>query len=79
METKLTSIRLEAETIKKIDDFCKNRTYYKRTLVINKILRAVLQCCSYGDFWKIMKSWDPYGDGLTISVTEKIKEQQIIQ
>ncbi len=40
--TKLTSIRLEQRTSDKIDKIVKDMTYYKRSDVINNILRCVL-------------------------------------
>lgn len=41
--TKLTSIRLETDTIEKIDNLVKKNTYWKRSDYINNILAAVLK------------------------------------
>lgn len=40
--TKLTSIRLEKKTSDKIDEIVEKEIYYKRSDVINNILRCVL-------------------------------------
>lgn len=40
--TKLTSIRLENRTSDKIDEIVRKEIYYKRSDVINNILRCVL-------------------------------------
>lgn len=40
--TKLTSIRLEKRTSDKIDEIVRKEIYYKRSDVINNILRCVL-------------------------------------
>lgn len=41
--TKLTSIRLETETVEKIDNLVSKNTYWKRSDYINNILAAVLE------------------------------------
>lgn len=40
---KLTSIRLDEDTLEKIEKFAKDRDYWKRSDVINNILRAVFE------------------------------------
>lgn len=39
---KLLSVRIDPETIEKIDAFTKNHYYWKRNTVINRILTAVM-------------------------------------
>lgn len=41
--TKLTSIRLELDTIKEIEEIVENERWYKQSSVINNILAAVFQ------------------------------------
>lgn len=41
---KLISARLTPQTIAKIDDFVKNRHYWKRNAVISNVLDAVFEC-----------------------------------
>lgn len=38
---KLLSVRIEPDTLVKIDAFCKNHTYWKRNAVINQILTTI--------------------------------------
>ena len=51
---KLISVRLEPDTIKKIDHFCRGRLYWKRNTIINTILTEVLSQLSDGDLDRIM-------------------------
>lgn len=39
---KLLSVRIEPETVEKIDQFVRNRRYWKRNTVVNAILTAVM-------------------------------------
>lgn len=41
---KLISARLTPQTLAKIDDFVKNRYYWKRNTVISNVLDAVFEC-----------------------------------
>ena len=41
---KLISARLNPQTLAKIDDFVKNRHYWKRNTVISNVLDAVFEC-----------------------------------
>ena len=41
---KLISARLTPQTIAKIDDFVRNRYYYKRNTVISNLLDTVFEC-----------------------------------
>ena len=41
---KLISARLTPQTLAKIDDFVKNRRYWKRNTVISNVLDAVFEC-----------------------------------
>lgn len=72
-QTKLISLRMDEETIKFIDDFCSKRAYFNRTYVIQHIVDTVIKCSSSGDFWRLMESFQPFSDGIIISVTKKNK------
>ena len=39
---KLLSVRIEPDTVEKIDQFVRNRRYWKRNTVVNAILTAVM-------------------------------------
>lgn len=71
--TKLISLRMDEETLKLIDNYCRTRRYFNRTYVIQHIVDAVIRCSSSGDLWRLMESYNPYSDGIVISVTKKDK------
>lgn len=64
---------MNEETIKFIDDYCSRRRYINRTYVIQHIVDAVIKCSSPDDLWKLMESYNPYSDGIVVSVTKKDK------
>ena len=64
---------MDEETIKFIDDYCVKRRYINRTFVIQQIVSAFIKCCSPGDLWRLMESYNPYSDGIIISITKKDK------
>lgn len=72
-KSKLISLRMDEETVKFIDDYCSKRRYINRTYVIQHIIDAVIKCSSSGDLWKLMESYNPYSDGIVVSVTKKDK------
>lgn len=43
---KLISARLDPQTLAKVDEFVKNRRYWKRNTVISNVLDAVFDCFS---------------------------------
>lgn len=70
-KTKLISLRMDEETIRFIDDYCSKRRYINRTYVIQHIVNAFIKCSSPGGLWRLMESYDPYCEGLQISITKK--------
>lgn len=55
--TKLVSVRLETETFNKIEKIVERETYYKRSDVINNILKAVLDNFNDGQIHDMMYRW----------------------
>ena len=51
---KLISVRLDPDTIKKIDRFSNGSRYWKRNTIINTVLTEVFNQLSDGDLYKIM-------------------------
>lgn len=51
---KLISVRLEPDTIEKIDRFSNGSRYWKRNTIINTILTEVMSQLSDGDIYKMM-------------------------
>lgn len=55
--TKLVSVRLETETFEKIEKIVDRETYYKRSDVINNLLKAVLDNFDDGQIHDMMYRW----------------------
>ena len=55
--TKLVSVRLETETYNKIEKIVARETYYKRSDVINNLLKAVLDNFDDGQIHDMMYRW----------------------
>lgn len=55
--TKLVSVRLETETFEKIEKIVERETYYKRSDVINNLLKAVLDNFDDGQIHDMMYRW----------------------
>lgn len=55
--TKLMSIRLEDETIAFVEKFVANNKYYKKSNVVNNILRAVLDNFTEGEIYDMVYRW----------------------
>ena len=56
--TKLVSVRLETETFEKIEKIVERETYYKRSDVINNLLKAVLDNFDDGQIHDMMNRWN---------------------
>lgn len=72
--TKLISLRIDEQTLAKIDEIAKIRGYTNRSWVINHLLKAMLQCTIGGQVWKLIHSYDPFSDGYTIHITKLDKK-----
>ena len=57
-EKKLTSIRLDVDVLKEIDRFLEKNRYWKRSEMINLVLRAVLENFSDWDILAMMRYWN---------------------
>lgn len=55
--TKLVSVRLETETYNKIEKIVERERYYKRSDVINNLLKAVLDNFDAGQIQDMMNRW----------------------
>lgn len=65
---KLISVRLEPDTIEKIDRFCEDKRYWKRNTVINVVLTEVFSRLSDRDLFKMMEYRYRRSSDLQISV-----------
>ena len=73
--TKLVSVRLETETYDKIEKIVARETYYKRSDVINNLLKAVLDNFDDGQIHNMMYrwKWDRNVVNTQFEVTKEIK------
>lgn len=69
--TKLISLRIDKQTLVEIDKLAESHRYANRSWVINHLLKAVLQCTIGGQVWKLIHSFDPFSDGITIHITKR--------
>lgn len=67
MVNKLISIRLDAETLAKIDQLAEKQSYRTRSLIINNVLKAVIDCSSTSTLARIIDTTFPYEKGFSIS------------
>lgn len=52
---KLISVRIDPETLQKLDEFCKQHYYWKRNTVINGILTAVVDAMDKGTLYEMVR------------------------
>ena len=73
--TKLVSVRLETETYDKIEKIVERETYYKRSDVINNLLKAVLDNFDDGQIHNMMNrwTWDRNVVNTQFEVTKELK------
>lgn len=55
---KLTSVRLDPDTLEKIDKFLKKHDYWTKNGVINKILTTVMERFSERDIYDMIRTWE---------------------
>lgn len=63
---KLTSVRLDPETLQKIDVLAEKQGYRNRSFIIQNILRNVLSCAESEVLWQIIDTRYAYEKGYTI-------------
>ena len=73
--TKLVSVRLETETYDKIEKIVERERYYKRSDVINNLLKAVLDNFDAGQIQDMMNRWKWNGNVVNtqFEVTKELK------
>lgn len=59
---KQISVKIDPETLKKLDEVTIKAKYWKRNAVINGILTAIVDNCSNEDIMHLVRYWrhDPY-------------------
>lgn len=73
--TKLVSVRLETETYEKIEKIVERESYYKRSDVINNLLKAVLDNFNDEQIYDMMYRWKWDGNVVNtqFEVTKELK------
>lgn len=72
-QTKLISVRVDERVLSDIDNLSKSARYLNRSSVINKLLKAMLECSTDGQIWKVLHCYDPFADGIEITIQQKDK------
>lgn len=63
---KLISVRLEPETLKKIDELAAKQSYRTRSNIIQAILKNVIECADSGALWRIIDTLYAYDKGYKV-------------
>lgn len=56
-EKKLTSIRFDVDVLEKIERFTADHRYWKRSDVINLVLRAIFENFETGEIYDMVRGW----------------------
>lgn len=67
MVNKLISIRLDSETLAKIDQLAEKQSYRTRSLIINNVLKAVIDCSSISTLARIIDTSFPFEKGFSLT------------
>lgn len=63
---KLVSVRLDPDTVRKIDEIATRYNYYKRSTIINLILTNIIKCADGRTLWKILSTYSPHTCGYKV-------------
>lgn len=76
--TKLVSVRIETETYEKIEKIVERERYYKRSDVINNLLKAVLDNFDDGQIHDMMHrwKWDSNVVNTLFEITKELKSYE---
>ena len=67
---KQLSVKVDPETLEKIDAIASKGRYWKRNTIINGILTALLIEADERDIYKLIKYWKHGSTGLRITIQE---------
>lgn len=54
----LISLRIDRDTLKKIDEYCEKRPYLSRSYAINRVLKKIFVKSPSGIAWKLIETPD---------------------
>lgn len=63
---KLISVRVEPESLRKIDELAGKYDYYTRSSIINNLLSAILKCADDGTIWRMISEYYLYDKGYVV-------------
>lgn len=74
-EKKLTSIRLDTDIIEAADKFVASRRYWKRSEVLNNVLKAVFANFSEGEIYDMVRSysWQKNVVNVQFEITDELR------
>lgn len=76
METlKLISVRLDRDVLKLINQEAQRQGIYKRSLIINQLLKACMTCAEPRTLWTMITARHPQEDGYVLDF--KIKADKL--
>ena len=55
---KLTSVRIDPDTLDKIEEFRKIHPYWTKNAIINSVLTTVMERFSNGDIYDMVRTWE---------------------
>lgn len=70
---KQISAKIDADTLKGLDELATKKTYWKRNSLINHILKSVVDGTSDNDIWKMLQYWSK--DRQEIKVIVQLKDK----
>lgn len=71
---KQLSVKIDPETLEKIDTIAMKGRYWKRNTIINSVLTALLLEANERDIYKLIKYWKHGKTGLKITIEEYKRE-----
>ncbi len=74
---KLISVRIEPETLEKIDQLAATADYRNRSQIIQNILKNVIECAADDTLWKIIDTKWAYDKGYKVDFN--IDAQECLQ
>lgn len=70
-KTKQISAKVDAQTIDKIDAIAVKVKYWKRNAIINNILTAIVDSCSYDEIMLLIRYWKHDAQSLPLISIQK--------
>lgn len=72
---KQISAKVDAQTIEKIDTIAVKAKYWKRNAIINNILTAIVDSCTYDEIMLLVRYWKHDKSTLPLITIRKNEEQ----